>query len=84
MSGRFGHNILRDPQLLRSSIGQKFLLDSEGLILIRDGLQVIATLKALYTEWTEVGRPTSTSGQPSVPMPTAETETMTNNTSTSL
>ena len=56
-----------DPPSTKSS----FYLDAEGLTVIGDGLQFIATLKALYEEWTEAGRPTSTS--PSVPASESQT-----------
>ena len=57
MQGKYGHSILRDPQLLKSCRDSKYLLDPSGLILVGDGLQLISALKSIQEDWVRAGKP---------------------------
>ena len=57
MHGKYGHSILRDPQLLKSARDSRYLLDPSGLILVGDGLQFISALKSIQKDWQTAGQP---------------------------
>ena len=59
MNGKYGHSILRDPQLLKSARDSRYLLDPSGLILVGDGLQYISALKFIQKDWEQAGKPDS-------------------------
>ena len=61
MNGKYGHSILRDPQLLKSARDSRYLLDPSGLILVGDGLQFISALKSIQKDWEQAGKPDSKS-----------------------